>query len=76
MVADERASAALLDQLGAGVGIGALADDVPQAPDLVDAGVLRVGEHGLERGKVRMDVGEDRQAHDGGHAKADYRTAR
>ena len=44
--------------VGALVGLGAVADHVAEAPDLVDAGRLDVREHGLERGQVGVDVAE------------------
>ena len=65
VVARQAQRAALADQLGAGVGLGAVADDVPEAPDLLD---LRVGdrvEAALERGQVGMYVGDHRDAHGG-----------
>ena len=65
------------DEVGALVGLGAVADDVAQAPDLVDAAASsRVGEHGLERGQVGVDVGERSRGASASrprHAGADYR---
>ena len=62
MVAGKADGAVLLDQVGALVGLGAVADDVAQAPDLVGRGGLDLGQNGLERGQVAVDVGNDREA--------------
>ena len=59
VVADQADVAALADQVGAGVGLGAVADDVAEAPDLVDAGVVDRREDGLEGGQVGVDVADD-----------------
>ena len=40
------------DQRRAGVGLGAVADDVAEAPALLDAGLVDRREHGLEGGQV------------------------
>ena len=58
--ADRRVAARQLD---AGVGLGAVADEVAEAPHLVGAGGLGVGEHRLEGVAVAVDVGEDRDLH-------------
>ena len=44
---------------GAGVGLGAVADHVAEAPDLLDAAVVDRREHGLEGGQVGVDVAEN-----------------
>ena len=65
------------DQGGALVRLGAVADHVAEAPDLVDAGRLDRGEDRLERGQVRVDVADHRQAHGSpGDGPADYRRRR
>ena len=58
MVAGEAERASLSDELGAGVGIRPVADDVPEAPDVVDARLLDRVEAGLEGGQVGVDVGD------------------
>ena len=59
---DDRALQAA-DDFQAFVRIGVVADDVPEA-DVVGAAVFtRIGQNGLERFEVRMDVAEDRKAH-------------
>ena len=59
VVADQADLAALADQRRAGVGIGAVADQVAEAPDLLDAGRLDRREDGLEGGQVGVDVADD-----------------
>ena len=59
VVADQAEVAALADQLRAGVGLGAVADDVAEAPELLDAGFVDRRENGLEGGLVGVDVAED-----------------
>ena len=59
VVADQADVAALADQVGAGVGLGAVADDVAEAPDLVDAGLVDRREDGFEGGLVGVDVADD-----------------
>ena len=49
----------------AGVGLGAVADEVAEAPQLVGVGGLDVGEHRLEGVAVAVDVGDDRDVHAG-----------
>lgn len=46
------------------VRMGAVADDVSEAPHLVRAFTQDVGEHGLEGVQVPVDVGDDGGAHD------------
>ena len=50
------------------VGLGAVAHDVAQAPELVRWIPVDLGQNGLERGQVRVDVGDHRDSH-----AADYR---
>ena len=52
------------DQLDAGVGLGAVADDVAEAPELLDAGLVAVAEDRLEGGQIGVDVAEDCYAHE------------
>ena len=54
--------------VGAGVGLGAVADHVAEAPDLLDAGLVDRREDGLEGGQVGVDVADD------GYAQAGQRT--
>jgi hypothetical protein len=63
VVADEGEIAALGCELRAVVGLGPVADDVSQAPALVQTGLVDRPEDGLERRQVRVDVGQDRDAH-------------
>ncbi len=58
--ADRRMAARHLD---AGVGLGAVADEVAETPHLVGADELGVGEHRLEGVPVAVDVGEDCDLH-------------
>ena len=44
---------------GAGIRVGAVSDDVAQAPNLVGVVPAHVGEHRLERGEIAVDVGDD-----------------
>ena len=53
----------LARQLDAAVGLGAVADQVAQAPDLLDAGGVDVGQHGLEGRQVAVHVREQGDAH-------------
>ena len=53
------------DQRRAGVGLGAVADHVAEAPDLVDAGLVDRREDGFERRQVGVDVAEDGYAQAG-----------
>ena len=50
-------------QLDAGVGLGAVADEVAEAPHLLALGRLDRVEHGLEGVPVAVDVGDDRDSH-------------
>ena len=43
--------------------IGTVADDVAQAVDLLDAAGLRIGQHGLERFEVAVDVADNGPFH-------------
>jgi hypothetical protein len=43
--------------------LGAVADEVAQAPDLLPGARRDVGEHGLEGVAVAVDVGQDRDVH-------------
>jgi hypothetical protein len=43
-------------QLDAPVGLGAVSDEVSEAPDLLDRRVLDVGQHRLEGGEIPVDV--------------------
>ena len=52
-------------QRDAGVGLGAVADQVAQAPDLVESARVDVGQHGLEGRQVAVHVGEQGDAHRG-----------
>ena len=63
MVSDQADIAGLPNRLGATVGLGAVADDVAQAPDLVRGGALDLLEDGLEGGQVRVDVADDGYVH-------------
>ena len=53
------------DHLGAVVGLGAVPDDVAQAPDLLGVVAADVGEHRPQRGQVAVDVGDDGYSHRG-----------
>ena len=48
------------EQRGAFVRPRPVADDIAEAPELVEPAGVDLCEHGLERGQVRMDVGENR----------------
>ena len=50
------------DERRAGIRVGAVADDVAQAPHLVGILSPEVREHGFERRQVAVDVGDDRYA--------------
>jgi hypothetical protein len=50
-------------QRAAVVGVGAVAHDVAQAPQLARAGVPDVVQHRLEGVPVAVDVGDDRDLH-------------
>jgi hypothetical protein len=66
VVAGEAEVATLGGELRAVVGLGAVADDVAETPDLVRVRLLDLGEHRLEGGQVGVDVADDRGAHAGG----------
>ena len=59
VVADQAQVGGLAGERHALVGLRPVADKVAEAPELVDALRLDVGEHGLVRGQVSVDVGED-----------------
>jgi arginyl-tRNA synthetase len=59
VVAGQAGAAALAHQSGAGIRLGAVADHVAEAPDLVDGGLLDRREDGLEGLPVGVDVAED-----------------
>jgi hypothetical protein len=63
VVADERNRRAIGDDPGARVGLGAVADDVTERPDLLDVGFVDLGHHRLECGQVPVDVGDHGEAH-------------
>src|SRR4029077_2589620 len=65
VVADQADVAAIADQLGAEVGIGAVADHVAEAPELLDRRLLARAEHGLEGRPVGVDVVETGSAQAG-----------
>ena len=62
VVSDQAERAALGHQLGALVGLGAVADHVAQAPDL-STGAVDAGEHRLEGGQVGVDVADQAETH-------------
>ena len=64
VVADETHRAAFADQGRALVRLGAVTDDVAQAPGFVDACGLGAGEDRLERGQVGVNVAEQGETHD------------
>jgi hypothetical protein len=57
--------AALAGQLHAAIRLRAVAHQVAEAPDLVDAGRVDVGEHGPEGREVAVHVREQGDAHRG-----------
>jgi hypothetical protein len=63
VVAGEDDRAVRLGQRDARIGVGAVADEVAEAPQLLDLRVLRGGDHGLEGVLVPMYVRRDRDAH-------------
>ena len=65
VVAGEADRAVRAGQRDAGVRLGAVADEVAEAPQLVRAVGLRCRDHGLEGLPVAVDVGRDRDAHAG-----------
>ena len=50
-------------ELAAGIGLGSVADEVAEAPDLLRIRSGDVGEHRLESVAVAVDVGDDRDLH-------------
>src|SRR5918911_3633922 len=50
------------------VGLGAVSDQVAEAPDLLGAGRLHVSHHGLEGGQVAGDVRDERYGRRGGRS--------
>jgi hypothetical protein len=64
VVPDQADLAALAHQLGAAVGLGAVADHVAEAPDLLHLGGVDRAQRGLERGQVGMDVADYGYAHE------------
>ena len=63
MVAGEADGRVPARQLDAGVRVGAVADEVAEAPHLLAVGCLDRVEDGLERLPVAVDVGDDRDSH-------------
>jgi len=63
VVAGQADRAVALGELDAGVRLGAVADQVAEAPDLVHARLVGRGQHGAEGRAVAVDVGGDRDAH-------------
>ena len=64
VVVPDEAQGRTLARLGdAAVRLGAVPDDVPEAPDLVDRILLDVGENGRECVPVAVDVGDDSDSH-------------
>jgi hypothetical protein len=59
VVAVDRRDLHLLHEGADLVGVGAVADQVAAAVDLLDAELLDAGQGGLERGQVGVDVGDD-----------------
>ena len=63
VIADQAQRAALGDQARALVRLSAVPHHVPEAPELIGAGALDVGEHRLQGRQVGVDVADDRQSH-------------
>lgn len=63
VVADEADGAALAHQVRALVGLGAVAEHVAEAPDLLDSHVVGRPEDRLEGGQVGVDVADHGYAH-------------
>ena len=63
VVAGEADGGVLTGQVHAGVRIGAVADEIAQAPHLPALGLADGVEHRLERVAVAVDVGDDGDAH-------------
>ncbi len=64
VVPDQADLTPLARQLDAEVGIGAVSDDVAEAPSLLDAGLVAVAENRLESGQIGVDVAEDCYEHE------------
>jgi len=62
VVPDQAHRARLAGELDARVGVGAVADQVAEAPDLLEPGALDVVEDRAERGQVGVDVREQRDS--------------
>ena len=58
--------AAVADEVHARAGFGAVPDDVAEADERVSPAGVRLGDDGLQRGEVGVDVGEDGEAHRAG----------
>ena len=58
-----QADGAGVDGGHAGVGIGAVSDQITKAPDLVNTGFLDLVEHRGERGKIGVNVRDDGDSH-------------
>ena len=56
MVADDRGLEPRLEPLHAFVGRSAVADEVAEAGDVLDAAPIQIGEHGVERFQVAVNV--------------------
>ena len=63
MVAGQADGSVAPGQLDAGVGLGAVADQVAEAPHLLALGSLDRVQHRLEGMPVAVDVGHDRDPH-------------
>jgi hypothetical protein len=63
VVAGEADRTVRLGQRDARIRLGAVADEIAEAPQLLDLSVLRGGDHGLEGMPVAVDVRRDRDAH-------------
>ena len=59
VVSGETGRRAGVDRGHAGVGVGAVADQIAEAPDLIDAGLIDPAEHRGQRGKIGVDVRDD-----------------
>ena len=64
MVTHQAELAPLRDQARAFVGLSPVADHVAEAPAVLDPGLVNGLEDRLESGQVRVDVGEDGDAHE------------
>ena len=63
MIPAEAGRCTRADELAALVGPRPVADDVAEAPELVDRVGVDRREHALERVEIRVDVGDDGDAH-------------